>query len=100
MIETLQVEARGDLLIVTESNTEFVAIYVKPEFQPQLMLMRYSPPMTAFSSRKPARRLTTRRASSGGSCKGLGFGRHPRLYGGELQRRYSNGEAIAVRFSS
>jgi hypothetical protein len=43
MIETLQVEARGDLLIVTESNTEFVAIYVKPEFQPQLMLMRCSP---------------------------------------------------------
>ena len=43
MIETLQVEARGDLLIVTKSNTEFVAIYVKPEFQPQLMLMRCSP---------------------------------------------------------
>ena len=43
MIKTLQVEARGDLLIVTELNTEFVAIYVKPEFQPQLMLMRSSP---------------------------------------------------------
>jgi hypothetical protein len=39
----VQVEARGDLLIVSEPQTDFVAIYVKPKERPQLTLMRRTP---------------------------------------------------------
>ena len=43
MTESIQVEVRGDLLIVTEPETPFVAIYVKTGDVPRLMLMRRSP---------------------------------------------------------
>ena len=46
----IQVEARGDLLIVSEPLTDFVAIYVKPSARPQLMLM---PPHTNKRPRSP-----------------------------------------------
>jgi hypothetical protein len=36
----VQVEARGDLLIVSEPTTDFVAIYVKQQERSQLTLMR------------------------------------------------------------
>jgi hypothetical protein len=36
----LEIEARGSLLIVTESTSEFHAIYVKQANSPQLLLMR------------------------------------------------------------
>jgi hypothetical protein len=43
MSDGIQVEARGDLLIVTESKADFVAIYVKQKSGPQLSLMRRTP---------------------------------------------------------
>jgi len=43
MSEGVEVEARGDLLIVTESRADFVAIYVKHRSGPQLTLMRRTP---------------------------------------------------------
>ena len=43
MAHSIQVEARGDLLIVTESKGKFVAIYVNPASKSQLRLMRRSP---------------------------------------------------------
>jgi hypothetical protein len=40
----VEVEARGDLLIVvSEPASQFVAIYVKPKERPQLTLMRRTP---------------------------------------------------------
>ena len=39
----LEAEVRGDLIILTEPITEFVAIYVKPSSQRRLVLMRRSP---------------------------------------------------------
>jgi hypothetical protein len=39
----VEVEARGDLLIVTQPKADFVAIYVKHQPGPQLTLMRRTP---------------------------------------------------------
>ena len=39
----IQVEAKGDLLIVSEPTSNFVAIYVKPSGRPRLILMRRTP---------------------------------------------------------
>ena len=39
----LEAEVRGDLIILTEPITEFVAIYAKPSIQRTLVLMRRSP---------------------------------------------------------
>ena len=43
MSEGIQVEAKGDLLIVSEPASDFVAIYVKPNGRPRLTLMRRTP---------------------------------------------------------
>jgi hypothetical protein len=43
MTESVQVEVRGDLLIVTQPETPFVAIYVKTGDEPRVALMRRSP---------------------------------------------------------
>ena len=40
MAHSIQVEAHGDLLIVTESKGKFVAIYVKPTSKFQLRRLR------------------------------------------------------------
>jgi hypothetical protein len=39
----IQVEAKGDLLIVSEPTSDFVAIYAKPNERPRLTLMRRTP---------------------------------------------------------
>ena len=39
----IQVEAKGDLLIVSEPASDFVAIYAKPNERPRLTLMRRTP---------------------------------------------------------
>jgi hypothetical protein len=36
----IQIEVRGDLIIVTQPATQFFAIYIKPNDQPQLILKR------------------------------------------------------------
>jgi hypothetical protein len=36
----IQIEVRGDLIIVTQPATQFFAIYTKPNDQPQLILKR------------------------------------------------------------
>lgn len=36
----IQVEVRGDLIIVTQAATQFFAVYIKPINQPQLVLKR------------------------------------------------------------
>ena len=43
MLGSIQVEAKGDLLIVSEPASNFVAIYVKSSERSQLMLMRRTP---------------------------------------------------------
>ena len=39
----IHVEAKGDLLIVSEPTSDFVAIYAKPNERPRLTLMRRTP---------------------------------------------------------
>ncbi len=36
----IQIEVRGDLIIVTQPTTQFVAIFTKPKHQPELILKR------------------------------------------------------------
>jgi hypothetical protein len=36
----IQVEVRGDLMIVTQPSTQFFAVYIRPTNQPQLILKR------------------------------------------------------------
>ena len=36
----IQIEVRGDLIIVTQPTTQFVAIFTKPKHQPHLILKR------------------------------------------------------------
>ena len=43
MSGSIKVEAKGDLLIVSEPTSNFVAIYVKPNGRPRLILMRRTP---------------------------------------------------------
>ena len=39
----VQIEARGDLLIVTESKAHFIAIYARSGARTELVLMRRTP---------------------------------------------------------
>ena len=43
MSGSIKVEAKGDLLIVSEPTSNFVAIYVRPNERPRLTLMRRTP---------------------------------------------------------
>ena len=64
MLGSIQVEAKGDLLIVSEPASNFVAIYVKSSERSQVMLMRRTP-TTAQSSREPRRPRCTAKPGCG-----------------------------------
>jgi hypothetical protein len=51
MSGSIKVEAKGDLLIVSEPTSNFVAIYVRPNERPRLTLMQRTP--TTGRSWKP-----------------------------------------------
>ena len=66
MSGSIKVEAKGDLLIVSEPTSNFVAIYVRPNERPRLTLMQRTPTTDKSSSPRPFRLQSARRASLGG----------------------------------
>jgi hypothetical protein len=62
----IQVEAKGDLLIVSESTSDFVAIYAKPNERPRLTLMRRTPTTDNVLLAGAFQAAVIRRASWGG----------------------------------
>jgi len=65
----LEVEVDGDLIVVSQLETQFVAIYARPRMMPQLILRKRSEGEDYELFARAGRQQTTRRATFGADCR-------------------------------